>query len=94
MSFRAFVEIGHSGAGIPDVFAKYGGPHFAAAFAAIEGHCFVNKGFFAHDGWLLDQAHRLRGIPGTIIHGRYDVVAAIDTAFLLAKARVRPIQKP
>ena len=66
----------------------------AAAFAAIECHYFVNKGFFAHDGWLLDQAHRLRGIPGTIIHGRYDVVTAIDTAFLLAKARVKPIQKP
>jgi proline iminopeptidase len=60
--------------------------HFAAAFAAIECHYFINKGFFAHNGWLLDQAHRLRGIAGTIIHGRYDVVTPIDTAFLLAKA--------
>ena len=66
--------------------ADFGNDHFAAAFAAIECHYFVNNGFFAHDGWLLDQAYRLRGIPGTIIHGRYDVVTPIDTAFLLAKA--------
>jgi proline iminopeptidase len=66
--------------------AEFGDDHFAAAFAAIECHYFINKGFFAHDGWLLDQARRLRGIPGTIIHGRYDVVTPIDTAFLLAKA--------
>jgi proline iminopeptidase len=66
--------------------ADFSDDHFAAAFAAIECHYFMNKGFFAHDGWLLDQAHRLRGIPGTIIHGRYDVVTPIDTAFLLAKA--------
>ena len=66
--------------------ADFGDDHFAAAFAAIECHYFVNKGFFAHDGWLLDQAHTLRGIPGTIIHGRYDVVTPIDTAFLLANA--------
>lgn len=66
--------------------ADFGDDHFAAAFAAIECHYFVNKGFFSQDGWLLDQAHRLQGIPGTIIHGRYDVVTPIDTAFLLAKA--------
>ena len=66
--------------------AEFGDDHFAAAFAAIECHYFVNKGFFAHDGWLLDQAQRLQGLPGTIIHGRYDVVTPIDTAFLLAAA--------
>ena len=66
--------------------ADFGDDHFDAAFAAIECHYFVNKGFFEADGWLLDQAHRLAGIPGTIIHGRYDMVTPIDTAFLLAKA--------
>jgi proline iminopeptidase len=66
--------------------ADFGDDHFAAAFAAIECHYFVNKGFFESDGWLLAQAHKLHGIPGTIIHGRYDMVTPIDTAFLLAKA--------
>ena len=64
----------------------FGEERFAIAFASIECHYFINKGFFAEDGWLLNNAHRLRGIPGVIIHGRYDVVTPMDTAFALHKA--------
>lgn len=60
---------------------------FADAFARIECHYFVNKGFFPKDGWLLDQAREiLADIPGTIIHGRYDVVTPLTTAWQLKKA--------
>lgn len=59
---------------------------FALAFARIENHYFVNAGFFAEDGWLLKNAARLRAIPGAIIHGRYDIVTPIQTAWRLHRA--------
>lgn len=60
---------------------------FADAFARIECHFFVNKGFFAEDGWLLEQAReKLHNIPGRIIHGRYDVVTPLSSAWGLQKA--------
>lgn len=61
---------------------------FLDAFARIECHYFVNKGFFDKDGWLLDEAARvLKGrIPGVIVHGRYDVVTPLSSAWALKKA--------
>ena len=44
----------------------------ALAFARIENHYFVNAGFM-EEGQLIRDAYKLRGIPGTIIQGRYDV---------------------
>jgi len=35
---------------------------------------------------LLNQAHRLANIPGVIVHGRYDVVTPLTTAWQLKKA--------
>lgn len=61
-------------------------PAFAETFARIECHYFQNRGFFANDGWLLDQAHRLAAIPGVIIQGRYDLVTPAATAVALAQA--------
>ena len=60
---------------------------FADAFARIECHYFVNKGFFEKDGWLLEQVKlKLQDIPGIIVHGRYDVVTPLATAWALQKA--------
>lgn len=60
---------------------------FADAFARIECHYFVNKGFFEKDGWLLEQATKqLNNIPGILIHGRYDVVTPLSSAWALQKA--------
>ena len=64
---------------------QFGAPEFALALARIEAHYFVNRGFFEHENQLLDGVERLRGIPGVIVHGRYDVVCPIDTAFELHK---------
>jgi proline iminopeptidase len=66
--------------------AAFGEDRFAIAFASIECHYFINKGFFAEDGWLLQNAHSLRGIPGVILQGRYDVVTPMDTAHALHRA--------
>jgi len=60
--------------------------HYALAFARIECHYFVNRGFFDTDNQLLGNAHRLSDIPGVIVHGRYDVVTPIKNAFDLAQA--------
>ncbi len=54
---------------------------FALAFARIESHYFVNGGFFEVEDQLLRDAHRLRSIPGTIVHGRYDVVCPVQSAW-------------
>ena len=60
---------------------------FVDAFARIENHYFVNKGFFPYDGWLLDQVKaKIQHIPGCIVHGRYDVVTPLSTAWALKKA--------
>lgn len=73
---------------IPDParIAGFAEDAFAAAFAALECHYFMHRGFFAQDGWLLTQAHRLRGIPGVIIHGRYDIITPMSSAWQLAQA--------
>lgn len=57
---------------------------FALAFARIENHYFVNGGFLK-EGQLIKNAKRLKGIPGVIIQGRYDVVCPAMTAWELHK---------
>jgi len=59
---------------------------FALAFARIENHYFVNGGFFDADDQLLRDAHRIAGIPGVIVHGRYDVVCPVQNAWDLHRA--------
>ena len=74
---------------IPDegLIARCAGDLFARQLARIEAHYFVNKGFFAHDGWLLEQARaQLAGVPCTIVQGRYDVVCPAKSAWDLKKA--------
>jgi len=60
--------------------------YYALAFARIECHYFVNRGFFNTDDQLLRDANRLKDIPGVIVHGRYDVVTPVKNAFDLAAA--------
>jgi len=69
-----------------DFMAGHEEEAFALAFARIEAHYFVNGGFLEVEDQLLRDAHRLRGIPGTIVHGRYDVVCPIQSAWELKKA--------
>ena len=64
---------------------QHGGDHFATAFARIENH------YFHHDSWLepgqlLRDAGRLSGIPGVIVHGRYDMPCPARYAWDLHRA--------
>jgi proline iminopeptidase len=69
-----------------DAVAEFEDPTYAAAFARIECHYFVNKGFFTSDDQLLRNVRRIRHIPATIVHGRYDVICPVRNAWDLAKA--------
>jgi hypothetical protein len=55
----------------PDSIARGEDPKFAIAFARIENHYFINKGFLKSDNQLIDNAHVLKDIPGVIVQGRY-----------------------
>jgi proline iminopeptidase len=63
----------------------FGDPHFALAFARIENHYFVHRGWL-EDDQLIRDAGKLRGIPGTIVQGRYDMACPVRTAWDLHKA--------
>lgn len=58
---------------------------FAIAFARIENHYFKHAGWL-DEGQLLRDAHRLHGIPGVIVHGRYDMPCPARFAWALHKA--------
>jgi proline iminopeptidase len=66
--------------------ARYGSDDFADAFARIECHYFLNRGFFRSDTQLLEDVPRIRHIPAVIVQGRYDVVCPIQSAWALHKA--------
>ncbi len=70
----------------PDRIRMFGAESYAVAFARIECHYFVNRGFFEEDGQLLANAGRLKDIPGVIVHGRYDVVTPFKSAWDLKRA--------
>ena len=58
---------------------------FALAFARIENHFFVHAGWL-EEGQLIRDAHKLQDIPGTIVHGRYDMPCPAKYAWALHKA--------
>ncbi|AUT04311.1 prolyl aminopeptidase [Nostoc sp. CENA543] len=64
----------------------FGEDKFAEAFARIECHYFINKGFLNFDNQLLLNVDRIRHIPGVIVQGRYDVVCPMVSAWELHKA--------
>jgi proline iminopeptidase len=64
----------------------FSGEDYALAFARIECHYFVNSGFFERDDQLIADAGKLAGIPGAIVHGRYDVVTPLKSAWELSRA--------
>ena len=67
------------------VVDHFSDPHFALAMARIEAHYFVHKAFLAPDQILRD-AHRLKDMPITLVHGRYDVVCPVEQAWSLQQA--------
>ena len=65
--------------------AKHEQDDYALAFARIENHYFVHAGWL-EEGQLIRDAHKLAGIPGVIVQGRYDVATPAKTAWDLHRA--------
>ena len=45
----------------------------------------INKGFLETDNYIMDNVHKLKDIPCSIVQGRYDIECPPDTAFELHK---------
>lgn len=70
----------------PERVESFGGDAFAIAFARIECHYFINRGFFERDDQLIANVGKIRDIPAVIVQGRYDVCTPMKTAWELHKA--------
>ena len=63
---------------------RYKDPAFRMAFARIVTH------YFRHRAWLdenqiIRDVDRLRGIPGVLVHGQFDIGGPVDVPWLLAR---------
>jgi len=61
-------------------------PDAAEAFARIENHYFVNRGFLRNPEQLLDGVDTIRHLPAAIVQGRYDVICPVTSAWELSAA--------
>lgn len=68
----------------PEILARFTKPHNAMARSRIETHYFLNNGF-VEENHILANIDNLKGIPSRIIHGRYDMVCALENAQTLHK---------
>lgn len=66
----------------PSVLEHFSDQQIALSLARIECHYFMHQSFL-RDNQLLQNAYKLKDIPGVIVHGRYDVVCPIEQAFAL-----------
>lgn len=69
----------------PKAVGVAGGAH-SRAFARIENHYFMHRGWLERDDQILANVDRLHGIPGMIVQGRYDVICPPHTAVGIARA--------
>lgn len=60
-------------------------PGFKLEFARLVTHYWSNAAFLGETE-LIDNAPRLNGIPGVLVHGRYDVSSPIETPWRLSRA--------
>jgi proline iminopeptidase len=63
---------------------RYDDPEFRLRFARLVTHYWRHAAFL-EDDQLLRDAPRLDGIPGALIHGRYDVSGPLETAWRLSQ---------
>ena len=63
---------------------------FAAAFARIECHYFVNK-IFLEEAFILKNVDKILNIPVDIVQGRYDVVCPATSAWELHQVKPNKI---
>ncbi|MGF1503502.1 MAG: prolyl aminopeptidase [Paracoccaceae bacterium] len=57
----------------------------ARAFARIESHYFVHRGWLEEDRQILVRMPRIANVPGVIVQGRYDIICPPATAIEVAE---------
>jgi len=67
----------------PELIGHCNDPAFTTAFARIECHYFVNRGFLRTPTQLLDDVPKIQHIPAILVHGRYDVICPMRNAWRL-----------
>ena len=72
-------------AGTTGPAAKRADPRYRLAFARLCAH------YFSHGAWLaenqlIEQAHRVHGIPAILVHGRFDPQGSLEAPWQLARA--------
>ncbi|HMN62586.1 MAG TPA: hypothetical protein PJ988_19635, partial [Anaerolinea sp.] len=55
------------------------------AIARLENHYIYHRLFLPDDNYLLESAPAIRHIPTRIVHGRYDLICPVRSAFELAE---------
>ncbi len=72
---------------LPDerIASHFAQAHVALSMARIECHYFMHDAFL-RPNQLIEDAGRLHGIPGVIVHGRYDVICPLENAWELHHA--------
>ncbi|HEX7369023.1 MAG TPA: prolyl aminopeptidase [Rhodanobacteraceae bacterium] len=69
----------------PETEAEFTRPEVAVSLARLEAHYFRNQAFL-EPNQLLRDIDRIRHLPGVIVHGRYDIICPVKTAFDLHAA--------
>lgn len=67
----------------PALVARVSEDQMALALARIECHYIMHRGFLLREGQILEGMERVRHIPGVIVHGRYDMVCPVESAWRL-----------
>lgn len=67
------------------VLDQYSDPHFALSLATFESHYLINH-YFIKENQVMDSIHKIKHIPTYIVHGRFDMVSPLASAWTLHKA--------
>lgn len=65
-----------------NVIEHFGSAHTALSLARIESHYFMHNSFL-EDNQILNNADKLKNIPGVIVQGRYDLICPMESAWEL-----------
>ncbi|MBA2650273.1 MAG: prolyl aminopeptidase [Legionella sp.] len=67
------------------VIDQFSDPHFALSLAKIETYFLKNK-YFIKENQIMDEVCKIRHIPTYIVHGRFDLVTPLASAWDLHRA--------
>ena len=67
------------------VLDQFSDPHFALALATLESY-YINNHYFIEENQVMDNVHKIRHVPTYIVHGRFDMVSPLASAWELHQA--------